>query len=117
MVFTLFSADSKADNGDIYLQKTLFLNGGELYEELREKQADMCVKLCLEFLAKKDKIKPQKQCRAESFYPKRTAKDSELNLSKTLESQFNLLRICDNENFPAFFYKNGKKYILKIYES
>lgn len=30
--------------------------------------------------------------------------------------QFNLLRIADNENYPAFFILNGQKYILKIYK-
>ena len=52
----------------------------------------------------------------ESFYPKRTKKDSELNVSKTIKEQFNLLRVCDNEIYPAFFYINEKKYIIKIYK-
>ena len=39
----------------------------------------------------------------------------ELNVSKTIKEQFNLLRVCDNERYPAFFYLNNKKYIIKIY--
>ena len=31
--------------------------------------------------------------------------------------QFNHLRIVDNNNYPAFFYKDDKKYILKIEEA
>lgn len=49
----------------------------------------------------------------ESFYPKRSPKDSELDINKSLNEQFNLLRIASNEDFPAFFYKDGKKFILK----
>lgn len=45
----------------------------------------------------------------ESFYPKRSPKDSELDINKSLNEQFNLLRIASNEDFPAFFYKDGKK--------
>jgi len=26
------------------------------------------------------------------------------------------LRVVDNERYPAFFYRQGKKYIIKIYE-
>ena len=35
-------------------------------------------------------------------------------MSKSIDEQFNLLRVCDNERYPAFFYKDGVKYILKI---
>lgn len=116
IVFSLFQADSKADNGAIYLQKTLYLSGLELYEELRDKQAKMCQQMCLEFLEKYPTLAPQNQSGEESFYPKRSPKDSELDIYQSLESQFNLLRIVNNDEFPAFFYKNGKKFIIKIYE-
>jgi methionyl-tRNA formyltransferase len=46
----------------------------------------------------------------------RTSKDSKLNMNKTIKNQFNLLRIVDNERYPAYFIYNNKKYILKIYE-
>lgn len=115
IVFTLFSADSKADSGEIYLQKTLSLSGLELYEELREKQAKMCQQMCLEFLEGFQNLSPKPQIGEPSFYKKRTQEDSEIDITKSIESQFNLLRIVSNEEFPAFFYKNGKKFILKIY--
>ncbi len=115
IVFSLFEANEKLDCGDIYLQKTLNLNGLELYEELREKQALMTFELCLEFVKLYPNLKAKKQSGQESFYPKRSPKDSELNIKESLEKQFNLLRICSNEEFPAFFYKDGKKFILKIY--
>lgn len=117
IVFTLFRADTKVDGGEIYLQKTLHLSGLELYEELREKQAKMCQQMCLEFLSQLPTLEPKAQSGEESFYPKRSPKDSELDITKSIESQFNLLRIVSNEEFPAFFYKNGKKFILKVYAS
>ncbi|ARJ56930.1 UDP-4-amino-4,6-dideoxy-N-acetyl-beta-L-altrosamine N-acetyltransferase [Campylobacter cuniculorum] len=115
IVFSLFNASSAVDSGEIYLQETLHLSGLELYEELRQKQAEMCQKLCLEFLEKFPHLSPKAQSGEESFYPKRSPKDSELNPAKSLDEQFNLLRIVSNEEFPAFFYKDGKKFILKIY--
>lgn len=52
-----------------------------------------------------------------TYFKKRTEKDSELFLNKTLDEQFNLLRVVDNDNYPAFFYKDGRKYIVKIYKA
>ena len=34
--------------------------------------------------------------------------------NKSLKEQFNLLRIVDNINYPAFFELDRHKYILKI---
>ncbi|MDA3967674.1 MULTISPECIES: formyltransferase family protein [Helicobacter] len=117
ITFSLFEADCGIDSGDIYLQDMLRLKGGELYDELRELQARMCQKMCLEFLDKYPNIESKKQVGEESFYQKRTKDSSELDITKSLESQFNLLRIVSNEEFPAFFYKDGKKFIIKIYDS
>lgn len=116
--FTMFEASNGIDNGDIYMVKMLHLNGYELNYQLRKKQAEFTIGMCLEFLNNYDQYKiPVKQSGEESFYPKRTDKDSKLDPSKTIDEQFNLLRIVDNENYPAFFYKNGKKYIIKIEEA
>jgi len=115
--FTMFEASHGVDDGDIYMQKDLSLSGYELNNELREKQAKHTITMCLEFLNNYKKYKkPQMQSGEESFYKKRTSKDSELDINKTIKEQFNLLRVVDNENYPAFFYKNNKKYILKIEE-
>lgn len=115
--FTMFEASNGVDDGDIYMQKDLTLTGYELNRELRDKQAKHTITMCLEFLNDYENYKkPQKQSGRESFYKKRTKKDSELNINKTINEQFNLLRIVDNESYPAFFYKDNKKYILKIEE-
>lgn len=116
--FTMFEVDEGVDSGDIYMQKTLQLNGYELNDELRKKQAWHIINMCLGFIENYEKYKiPIKQNGTESFYKKRTAKDSELDIEKSIKEQFNLLRIVDNENYPAFFYKDDKKYILKIEEA
>lgn len=115
IVFSMFEASNGVDNGDIYLKKVLTLNGVELNKELREKQALLTIDMCLEFINNYEKYKwPSSQSGEESFYEKRTSKDSEIDISKSIEEQFNLLRTVDNNNYPAFFYKSGEKFILKI---
>ena len=117
IVFTMFEADEKVDNGPIYMKKTLKLDGYELNPELREKQAKQIINMCLEFVNNYEKYKnPTPQEGEETFCPKRTPKDSKLDINKSIKEQFNLLRIVDNENYPAFFEIDGHKYILKIYK-
>lgn len=110
--FSMFEASQGVDNGDIYIQKELTLTGYELHDELRHKQANFIISMCLEFLDSPQTPKPQEG--EESFYPKRCAKDAELDINKSIKEQFNLLRICSNKDYPAFFTLDGKKYRLKI---
>jgi len=115
--FSMFEASIGVDDGDIYMQKNLVLTGYELNNRLREKQAIFIIDMCLEFISNYRVYNiPKKQSGEESFYLKREAKDSQLDIKKSIEEQFNLLRIVDNEDYPAFFYKDNKKYILKIEE-
>lgn len=115
--FSMFEASDGVDNGHIYMQKELQLDGYELNEELRDKQANFIIKMCLEFLQDYDRYKvPKKQVGKESFYKKRSSQESELDINKTIKEQFNLLRICSNEEYPAFFNIDGHQFILKISE-
>ena len=50
----------------------------------------------------------------ESFYPRRKPDDSRLDPSRTLADQFHLLRVVDNERYPAFFESCGSLYTLRI---
>jgi len=115
--FTMFEAGRGVDDGDIYMQKELSLTGYELNNELRKKQANFIIDMCLEFYNNYNDYKiPTPQTGQENFYKKRSAKDSLLDINRTINEQFNLLRIVNNKDYPAYFYKNNKKYILKIEE-
>lgn len=113
---TLFEANENADDGDIYLKDVIIYEGHELNSEIREKQAEKTIDMCLKFLNNYQNIKPIKQEGEATFYRRRNPMDSELDVNKSLKEQFNLLRIGNNEEFPAFFYHKDKKYILKIYK-
>ena len=113
----LFMASDKFDSGDILFKDYILLNGTELYEELRQKQAAISIKLINKFLKYYPKIKLIKQKGKETFFKKRFPKDSELDVNKNIKSQFNKLRISNNESWPCFFYYKNKKYILKIFKT
>ena len=113
--FTMIEASSKVDNGDIYMQEVLELTNHELNEELRDKQAEMIIQMCVKFVNNYEKYKiPVKQNDDESFYKKRDKKDSKLNIDKTVRDQFGLLRVVNNSDYPAYFELDGHRYILKI---
>jgi methionyl-tRNA formyltransferase len=114
--FTLFEATSTIDDGAIYFQETLTLTGYELNNELRHKQANHTIQMCQKFINNYSILSKHKKDESETFYPKRTTKDSQLDIHKTIQEQFNLLRIINNEEYPAFFEINGHKYLIKIEE-
>ncbi len=76
----LFGANEGIDKGDIYLKDTITLEGHELHNEIREKQADKTIELCLRFLSEYENIKPVKQEGGSTSYDRRSAKNSRLDV-------------------------------------
>lgn len=115
---TLFEATDNVDSGKIYLQRVMEFNGNELIDNLRKIQAENTIEMCLEFVHNYENVmnNAREQDGESTYYQRRTQKDSELNIEKTIKEQFNLLRVVDNEKYPAHFYIRGEKYILKIYK-
>ena len=115
---TLFEATNKVDSGKIYEQEIIHFDGSELIDELREKQGNKTIELIMSFLNKYPNVNGIKQHGEGSFYKKRSSEDSALDPNKSIAEQFNLLRIVDNERYPAFFeYRNNKyKIIIEKYE-
>lgn len=113
----LFEATEEVDAGNVYIKDYLILRGDELYDEIRKKQANKTIKLCLKFLENYKSLRLIKQRGKQTFYKRRFPKDSKLNINKSIKDQFNLLRIVSNKDFPAFFNYNDNKYVLKIFKS
>ena len=113
---TLFEISDGFDEGDYYLKDSFELNGTELMDEWQNKLYECIEKMAIDFIKGVDKLKPIKQTGQASIYKRRTQVDSELDINKSIKSQFNLLRVVDNEKYPAFFKYKNCKYILKIYK-
>lgn len=111
---TLIEATEQVDAGDIYDQLIIHLEGHELIDELRTKQGEATIQLLLNFVNKYPNNERTHQFGEESFYPRRKPEHSKLDINKTIAEQFNLLRVCDNERYPAWFEINGIKYTIKI---
>jgi methionyl-tRNA formyltransferase len=110
----LIEAVEKVDAGDIIYKETFALDGTELIEDLRVKQGEKIVEMCIRYLQEDSLPVGVPQEGEESFYSRRTQEDSRLDVTKTIEEQFNLLRIVDNERYPAFFEYKGVRYKVTI---
>jgi len=113
---TLHEAEKKADSGKIYIQEKVKVKAHELNVDIRRRQAIKTIEIINKFLTNRRKIRPIVQKGKVTFLKKRLPKDSLIDINKTLKSQFNLLRVVDNNRYPAFFYNKNTKYILKIFK-
>lgn len=112
----VFEAVEELDSGKIYFKEMSKFNGTELVDELRRVLAEVIIRMCLRFVREYPVIaeKGVAQIGEPTFYKKRTREDSRLDPNKTIREQFNLLRVVDNDRYPAFFEMNGRRYILRI---
>jgi len=110
----LFEAVDEVDAGNIYYLDKMLFDGHELNSEIRDKQGNKTIELCLRFL--NEPIPPASfaQNGESTFYKSRKPEDSMLDPEKSIGEQFNLLRIVDNKEYPAFFEKNGYRYKVMI---
>lgn len=112
----LFEAVEEIDAGPVYLRTVVPLSGHELLPELRSiilsAELDLCRQFVKEYPGILQRATPQSG--EPTSWPRRTPADSRLDPERTLADQFNLLRIVDNERYPAYFDWRGHRYRLRI---
>lgn len=116
IILTLFEAVAALDSGSWYLKDKIHLSGNELIDDMRKIIARTENKLIRQYLMQYPCEYIVQEGR-ETFFKKRTAANQELDLSLSIQAQFNKLRVCDNERYPAHFCINGNEYVLKIYKA
>ena len=86
----------------------------ELLDEIHAKLAEKIMNMSIRFANNIGNYPPHAQIGEESFYPRFTEADDELDIDKSIREQFNHIRVADNNNHPLWFQVDGRKYILKI---
>lgn len=103
------------DSGDVWLRTAFELEGHELLPEINERlfaaELDLMTRVVgsagmLSAVAQHGE--PEKPLR------RRTSEDSRIDPTRPLADQFDLLRVVDNDRYPAFFDHRGHRYILRI---
>lgn len=118
---TLLEAEDNVDSGRIWHQTKFTVSPDALWNEINANLFAAEIGLIDYAVNHYHSISPREQSSIiePTYYPRRTPKDSRIDPGKTLESQFNQIRICDPIRFPAFFDLHGHRYKItleKIYD-
>ena len=112
---TLLEASDEVDSGAILGQRWLEFAGHELIEEINVSLFAAELDLLDFAVAQFGAVTPRAQDGScATWYRRRTPEDSRLDPEKTLGEQFDLLRVCDPQRYPAFFEYRGHRYLLRI---
>ena len=113
---SLIEAVVPVDSGPIVGQTIIKLCGSELVDDLRRHQSLATLHLLRGFLSnpKEAQQVAKDQKGAATWYERRRPPDSKLDINKTIAEQFNLLRVVDNDRYPAWFDYGGERYVIKI---
>jgi UDP-2,4-diacetamido-2,4,6-trideoxy-beta-L-altropyranose hydrolase len=113
---TLLEAEDSVDSGAIYAQEWFDVEPTDLVEQWRKKLSDSTINLVSYFVNMFPESAANKryQIGEATYYARRRVKDSELDPNLSLNQQFRLLQIVDNDSYPAWFTYNGKQFTLKI---
>lgn len=111
---TLLEAEDEVDTGKIWKKINCKVPKDALYDEINDILFDTESRLMDYAVANFDTIEPTEQKGEPSYHVKRTPKNSQLDIDKSLRQQFDLLRVCDTERFPAFFNIHGYRYEITL---
>ena len=114
LTICLLHAAEAADEGPVIFKDRVPLKGHELVDELRSVIGKKSIELGLRFLSRADLPAPQPQTGEPSYVVRWRSRDSAVDIDRPIRDQFNLLRVVDNDRYPAFFNHAGHDYVLQI---
>jgi methionyl-tRNA formyltransferase len=113
---TLLEGEDKVDSGKIWEKTVIKVPRDALCSEINERIFEAeC--LLMDFAVEHfNSVKPKQQdmSLSSSYYSKRTPSDSELDPNKSIADQFDLIRVCDPDRFPAYFQLRGSEYKIRL---
>lgn len=116
LTITLLEAANQVDSGGVWTKLQITVSKGALWDEINHAVFDAELKLMDFAVVNFGVIQPQAQSLLiePTYYPKRSPGDSKVDVKKSIEDQFNLIRICDPDRFPAYFELHGHKYTIRL---
>ena len=115
IVLSLLDVGDEIDTGAVWKKVKIPIGEYELYDEVNHKlfeaQVEMLDWACENIVSS---VPEEQSKNGVSYYRRREPSDSELDINKSIKSQFNLLRICDKDRFPAFINIGGHRFNLYL---
>lgn len=112
VTLSLLEAEDKVDTGRIWKKLTIPIAKHALWDEINALLFDAEIELINFAVSEFERIRPVEQnSKIEpTYHPRRTPADSQVDPERSISSQFDIIRVCDPQRFPAFFELHGKKY-------
>lgn len=110
----LLEAGDEVDAGPVIYRDGLAFQGHELIGEMRDSLGEKTVSLCRRFLAEPVPREGECQIGEASHYARRRPADSRMDPTQSIAQQFDLLRVVDNDRYPAWFELRGHRYKITI---
>lgn len=109
---SLLDAAAAIDTGDIYKKVTVDIPRSALWDEINDLIFVAEIQLIEFAIQNVGKLKkyPQNSNLEATYYPRRSPKDSEIDPNKSISEQFDLIRVCDPNRFPAHFHHRDVAY-------
>lgn len=119
ITLSMLEAEDKVDSGRIWRKAHISVPKHALWDEINHLLFTAEVEMIDYVAHNKVLVAPQPQADTEqaTYFPKRSPQDSQIDPSKSISEQFDLIRVCDPNRFPAFFEHLGHRYILKLEKS
>ncbi|WP_413521003.1 formyltransferase family protein [Psychrobacter glacincola] len=116
LTLTLLEASDKVDSGKIWKKLKFQVPKHALWNEINKQVFEREIELINFAVSNLNNIvpKPQNLSIEPTYYPKRTPADSAIDPQKSIESQFDKIRVCDPERFPAYIEIYGEKYKVTL---
>ncbi|MDE4455118.1 formyltransferase family protein [Psychrobacter sp. DAB_AL62B] len=112
LTLTLLEASNKVDSGKIWKKLNFQVPKHALWDEINHQIFKKELEL-IDFAISNFKSvspKPQDPNIKPTYYSRRTPDDSVIDPSKSIESQFDKIRVSDPDRFPAYIEMHGEKY-------
>lgn len=119
ITLSLIEAEDNIDSGRIWAKSQIRVPRNALWDEINHLLFAAEIDLIDYAVEKFDQIKPQHQDPeiTPTFYSRRNPQDSQIDVSKSIAEQFDLIRVCDPVRYPAYFEYLGHRYILRLEKS
>lgn len=115
ITLSLLEAEDAVDTGGIWQKVHIPIKKSALWHEVNEKLFSAEMELMAWALNNAASVKPYSQNSSEaSYYRRRKPDDSEVDPNEALADQFDLIRMCDPERYPAWFEVHGQKYKIVL---
>jgi methionyl-tRNA formyltransferase len=113
---SLLEAADKVDTGRIWKKVKIHIPKHALWDEINDSLFRAEIDLIDFAINQFYQVCPAEQDHriAPRYFPRRAPADSEINPTESIANQFDLIRVCDPNRFPAFFEMHGNRYILSI---